>query len=310
MRIQTNNPIIVNGVKESRPSEYLSAEGVEVISSKDPIIVDGKRISNPTWYLSAEGTEVISSKDPIIIDGKRISNPTWYLSADGDERNAMNNIEMSDGTLGNGKSSSSNSDEFYDADGDNYSYIDKNNSSEVKAFQDWLDAKGVKFVGATNAARNNGRLLNKGTGYGTFGPSTTNAYAVYGSQWEASRTPTVAPTPAPAPAPAAPPAAPMQVVTAGVPTIPTGTQPTTQQIEEQKKKGVFWNKAKGVWVKAKEAGVLDWLAMQLGITPPPPAVEEPSPRERKMGAGVTTALVIGAVAVVGLIIYSQSKKSN
>lgn len=62
--------------------------------------------------------------------------------------------------------------------------LDKN---DVKNFQDWLDAKGIRFVGATNAKRDNGRALNKGTGYGNFGPSTTAAYGVYGLAYERSR---------------------------------------------------------------------------------------------------------------------------
>ncbi len=284
MEIKTKYPIIINGVKESPASEYLSAEG-ELITS---------------------------SKNPIIINGKHVSNPTWYLSMDGENIDTMTNVEMSDGQTGNGKSQASNKDEFYDADGDNYSYIDKKNTAEVKAFQDWLDAKGLKWVGATNAALTNGKALKRGSGYGTFGPSTTKAYAVYGAEWEATRT-SSSPPPPPSGSTAfpAPPTSNVEVVTAGVPTIPTGSQPTAAQIEQQKKKGVFWNKAKGVWVKAKEAGIFDWLGNVLGITPAAgqtPIEEEP--RSRKMGSGVQTAIIIGGIVIVGLFLYSQSKKSK
>jgi len=285
MEIKTKYPIIINGVKESPASEYLSAEG-ELITS---------------------------SKNPIIINGKHISNPTWYLPMDGENFDTMTSVEMSDGKTGNGKSQSSNKDEFYDADGDNYSYIDQKNSGQVKAFQDWLDAKGLKWVGATNAALTNGKALKKGGGYGTFGPSTTKAYAVYGAEWEATRTSS---TPAPSSAPTgssapAPPTSNVEVVTSGVPTIPSGSQPTAAQIEQQKKKGVFWNKAKGVWVKAKEAGIFDWLGNILGVTPTTTETPiEEEPRSRKMGSGVQTAIIIGAVVVVGLFLYSQSKKGK
>jgi hypothetical protein len=52
--------------------------------------------------------------------------------------------------------------------------------SEIKAFQDWLDAKGLKWV--------NGSKLNKGRGYGNFGPSTTKAFEKYGQEWLATQT--------------------------------------------------------------------------------------------------------------------------
>ena len=48
--------------------------------------------------------------------------------------------------------------------------------SETKAFQDWLDAKGLKWVKATNTDLTNGSKLNKGSGYGNFGPSTSKAW--------------------------------------------------------------------------------------------------------------------------------------
>ena len=52
--------------------------------------------------------------------------------------------------------------------------------SEIKAFQDWLDAKDLKWV--------NGSKLNKGRGYGNFGPSTTKAFEKYGQEWLATQT--------------------------------------------------------------------------------------------------------------------------
>ena len=46
---------------------------------------------------------------------------------------------------------------------------------EIKAFQDWMDAKHPNWV--------NGKNLNKGAGYGNFGPSTKTAYTTYGAEY-------------------------------------------------------------------------------------------------------------------------------
>lgn len=48
-------------------------------------------------------------------------------------------------------------------------------SDEVKAFQDWMDQKYPTWV--------KGRKLNKGSGYGSYGPSTTSAWNTYGSEY-------------------------------------------------------------------------------------------------------------------------------
>jgi len=49
------------------------------------------------------------------------------------------------------------------------------NSTEVKAFQDWMDKNYPNWV--------NGKNLNKGSGYGTYGPSTTKAWNTYGAEY-------------------------------------------------------------------------------------------------------------------------------
>jgi hypothetical protein len=54
---------------------------------------------------------------------------------------------------------------------------------EVQKFQDWLDGKSLKWVGATNSSLTNGSFLNKGAGYGNFGISTTKAWQVYGKDY-------------------------------------------------------------------------------------------------------------------------------
>lgn len=55
--------------------------------------------------------------------------------------------------------------------------------SEMQKFQDWLDAKGLGWVGATNSTLTNGNPLKKGEGYGNFRSSTQKAWAVYGAEY-------------------------------------------------------------------------------------------------------------------------------
>lgn len=50
-------------------------------------------------------------------------------------------------------------------------------SSEVKAFQDWLDLLHPFWLGAGKIG------LNKGSGYGTYGPATAKAWAAYGAEY-------------------------------------------------------------------------------------------------------------------------------
>lgn len=61
--------------------------------------------------------------------------------------------------------------------------------SDVMKFQDWLDKKGLKWVGAKNSALTDGRALLKGSGYGNFGASTQKAWAVYGAEYLKLTTP-------------------------------------------------------------------------------------------------------------------------
>jgi hypothetical protein len=56
--------------------------------------------------------------------------------------------------------------------------------SNVKDFQDWLDRKGLKWVGATNSDLTNGKKLGQGSGYGNYGPSTQKAWAIYKGEYQ------------------------------------------------------------------------------------------------------------------------------
>jgi len=57
--------------------------------------------------------------------------------------------------------------------------INKEEPDDIKDFQDWLDSQNLKWVNGTN--------LNKGPGYGNFGPLTTKNYKLYGPYYEASK---------------------------------------------------------------------------------------------------------------------------
>jgi hypothetical protein len=61
-----------------------------------------------------------------------------------------------------------------------------NTIEKVKAFQDWMDAKGLGWIkGADGKYYTNGKanLLNKGVGYGVFGPSTASVWNAYKSEY-------------------------------------------------------------------------------------------------------------------------------
>jgi hypothetical protein len=56
---------------------------------------------------------------------------------------------------------------------------------KIKAFQDWMDSTHPNWVGCTDSKCTNGKNLNKGKGYGTFGPSTTKVWNLYGNDFNA-----------------------------------------------------------------------------------------------------------------------------
>lgn len=188
-------------------------------------------------------------------------------------------------------------DEFYNSDGETYSYIDQNNKTEVKAFQDWLDKKGLKWVKATDENLTNGTALNKGSGYGNFGTSTSKAYNRYGAEWEEYKKKAIG----------------LMGAMIGVPTssspvsVPTTApavsgEPTPAQVEEQKKKGLFWDNAKKTWVSAKELGLVDYVLDVFGVAP-----KEPTPTPKKLSKTAKTILYVGGAVVIGLIIYAIAK---
>jgi hypothetical protein len=60
---------------------------------------------------------------------------------------------------------------------------------KIKAFQDWMDSTHPNWVGCTDSKCTNGKNLNKGNGYGTFGPSTTKVWSTWGNDFNAQYNP-------------------------------------------------------------------------------------------------------------------------
>lgn len=75
----------------------------------------------------------------------------------------------------------------------------QNKVQKIKDFQYWMDLNHPNWVGCTDSACTNGKNLNKGKGYGEFGPSTAKAWGIYGNDFNAQYKPqTNQNTPAPA----------------------------------------------------------------------------------------------------------------
>jgi hypothetical protein len=62
-------------------------------------------------------------------------------------------------------------------------------TQKIKAFQDWMDSTHPNWIGCTDSKCTNGKNLNKGKGYSTFGPSTTKAWSEWGNDFNAQYNP-------------------------------------------------------------------------------------------------------------------------
>jgi hypothetical protein len=164
----------------------------------------------------------------------------------------------------------------------------KSSSAEIKAFQSWA----------------NGKYKTNLTVDGKLGRNTKSAFNKYGSEWNRVK------------------------IIQGIdpkknlapPTVIPAVNPSPTQIEEAKKKGFNWDKARGVFIKAQELGIVDALLGKLGITPRTPN-ELPEvgadtgllpPDAPSQGMSTTTKVLIGVgiVGVLGLILYSAKSKSK
>lgn len=225
----------------------------------------------------------VITENPVVINNKKVNRPSMYLSANGGD-----------------------DEDFYDIDG--------KNKSQVKAFQDWMDATHPNWV--------NGKNLNKGPGYGTYGPSTTKAYANYGAEYDALKSNTSTQT--------------QTTQTQSSNTQQAGSTQSTQSSDPnlsatdpkgQKKKGHFWNKAKGAWEAAKQGGgIFDTLknkisdtvdslkggGSQSSVNTTPSSSNSPSSQKTGMSTGAKVAIGVGVAAILGFIIYKvvKSKKNK
>ena len=188
---------------------------------------------------------------------------------------------------------------------DDFSSFDSTNSSQVKAFQDWLDIKHPNWL--------NGKKLNKGSGYGTFGPSTQAAAKLYATEFDAgasdllnifnsmgsssgSNAPSV------------------------VPPNATITDPMGNT-----KSGHFWDKAKGIFIKAKDAGVIDAIKNRINQKTNGSSSTSSSSYPDTGSGGYDTSIsseptksnktkiilmVAGGVVILGAIIYFVMRKNK
>jgi hypothetical protein len=198
---------------------------------------------------------------------------------------------------------------------DYMSSIDGKNKDQVKAFQEWvIKNKGVNldYISATTKQWVRYPLSVDGI-MGTKG-KTFDAYKKYGAEWEKS----VINAPTSTTTTTTTETKPETVVVNDAPKVPTGSDPTPTQVEEQKKKGVFWDKAKGVWVRAKDSGMLDRLAnyfgLNTGVAPETnPVVDTNTPPiddKPKMSKGLKIGLIVGGVVLLGVIVYAVTRPKN
>ena len=59
----------------------------------------------------------------------------------------------------------------------------KQGGEQTKKFQDWMDTKGKWVATKDGTGKTQYTTLNKGAGYGKFGPSTQAAWEKYGKEW-------------------------------------------------------------------------------------------------------------------------------
>lgn len=206
-----------------------------------------------------------------------------------------------------------------DADDDDFYGIDGKNTGQVMAFQDWLDATGIKWLKATNSAKNNGSFLKKGSGYGTYGRSTSDAYKVYGTQWEASVIGGNSPISTPS----------SNSNQSNMPPSATAVPPTPANIDSMKNKGFTWDKTKGAWTKLQgfygkldDSGILskvgDYFGLNLGNKSPDGGAPVDSAntssdipvKSTGMSKGMKIGLVVGGVVILGVIIYSVTRSKG
>jgi hypothetical protein len=161
------------------------------------------------------------------------------------------------------------------------------NSNEWKSFQKWFNAKGYTPALTVD---------------GIPGTNTNKAWETYGAKFTADRmalSGTLLQTFGP------------------VTTTTTTTQSTTPSADDQekmKKLGYFWDKAKGVYTKAQESGVLDSVLNVFGLGAPKTVTQTEAVKVTESGkqpmSNTTKAILIGGGALVLITIIALVTKSK
>jgi hypothetical protein len=147
-------------------------------------------------------------------------------------------------------------------------------SSDVAAFQSYAKSKGAD--------------LGNGGVDGKWSDSTSAAWKQYGDQYLASLN--------------------------QANTQPTTTnQPTPEQIAVAKKNGFDWNSVTKKFEKFKESGALDAVLSLFGLGKKPdeaPTDNKLKNPDKGMSTGAKIAIGVGAAIVLGVIVYTATKKSK
>lgn len=160
----------------------------------------------------------------------------------------------------------------------------KSNKDEVAAFQDWL-------------------VVEKGLSVkvdGIYGSETKKYWRKYKKEYEKS--------------------GPVKT-NSKIKTGSSKSEPSEEEKKEKAKKGQGWDKAKKAWVSIKDTaekyGVIDALLNKIGLGPASPQTDYPSvttedekkqDEPKKMSTTTMVLIGVGALALVGTIIYVSNKK--
>ena len=173
--------------------------------------------------------------------------------------------------------------------GNGFSSFDANgkptNEAETKFFQNWLDLNKPGWnllFGTIN------KDVKKGYGVYPWTPATDSAWTKHGTEF----------------------------VNFGRGLATNIYQATTSDPTGQTKQGQFWDKAKGMWVKAKDYGIVDAFGNLLfnknqqqqqwqGETQQQQTLPPPPPKEKIKGT--TIALIVVGVVGVGALLYFMTK---
>jgi len=94
------------------------------------------------------------------------------------------------------------------------------------------------------------------------------------------------------------------------------TNPTPAQVNDPANKGKVWDKAKGIFVKAKELGLLDGLLNRIGLggaTGGDTGITTQEPPPQEDGGGNTTKILLiagGALVLITVIILATKSKGK